>query len=372
VQVFEPHGDKLVRPPHWSPTNATARDNTLASSWIIYTACVWRIAVALLFQGALRPWRNAREQADYMKQTTYYMDTHLDWWVLFSMSPAMGDDRWFLSFIETNDEPRLTHVYPQCTRVCCAEELPGLTSLLFGSNLWCDMPRKKTHTSMQRTLEHLYLKIRNSICLMRGSDNITFKSMASYPAIQSLVMLVLRCGWLGNFPNAEGRPALPSRIRINATFAPRSAFFAHVTATQEEAHCKRIRDWVKEHPMLTSSMLREHFLYLVELTFVIDNILGQSRHWPMFKTTVRLGNTQLRRKVNEMIREQGRNVDWSILERRKEGKTSVGEVLKWHELEKDHNIKLFKDTDYGIMLKKMTQIEKKITFDSSGIRSPYR
>jgi hypothetical protein len=349
--------EALVRPPGWRPETAFARDDSMRPSWVFFSAALWRIAVAHLFERVIGV-HNAR----YVYMTQLFVDTHLDLLTLFTARATAGlaaDDRFFLEAAVT--ECRLTRVYPQGARVCCAEELPGLGPLLRSTNRFHDMPSKKQNTSKKDLIAQVYLKTDGHVGKMRSSDDIFPKAMAAYEGIQAVFMLALRCALLGNFPTCHGRPPLPARIRINACFVPLTALTP--TGREPAGRDAEARKWVSEHPMLTIALLREHYLYAMELDAPMDHVLGQLRNWHLFKAVSRLCTTQIRRAVSAMLlANEGRGrVDWEGLETREHGtqKTSKGEIVRWHEREKEFNTKLFKDVDYGIMLKKMTSVERK-------------
>lgn len=372
----ENENNRLGRPSYLTPENATRRDGSAKSTWILYTTCVWRIAVVLLLHHVLRPWaRNdhdpAHRQREYCYKTHQFMMTHDDFLTLYNtLGFEDHDDRWWLT--TTSDaEPRFSHVYPQSTRVCCAEELLDLTPLFLAVNQWCDMTGKKQNTSMLQMLIQLYLKTKGYVCMMRGNDNITVHAMKSYQAIHNHIVLVLRCALLGGFPKAEGRPPLHARIRINASFAPRSALLERVTPAMEEAHAQEIQAWVHSHPMLTLALMREHLLYAAEASVLFDRVFGLSRTWVQFKAVARMASGQFRRQVTAWLVEDPHHVCWDMLEKRSAlGTTSTGEVVKWHEKAKEQNTKLFKDTDFGIMLRKM-RVEKKTTFQVAELENQW-
>jgi hypothetical protein len=140
--------------------------------------------------------------------------------------------------------------------------------------------------------------------MMRGIAEIVEHAMETYPAIQDLITLVIRCGLLGTLgPRSEGRPSVIAMMRINATFAPLAALLERVTPEQEKAQGQRIRLWVRSHPMLTLSFIREHFIYVCESNGVFDDVFGMSRHWAMFKAVVRQTNVQVRRQVSAWLHE---------------------------------------------------------------------
>ncbi len=368
---------RLARPPGWTPETA------FTGTWIVYSTIMWRIAVAHLLVAALRPWKSEPNAPFHKRRFVYrahlYVSTHLDVLTCFDavVGRETGDggddddagcDRWFLRVPDDDDdnksggEARFAAVYPQATRVVCGEELPDLTPMFYGINQFHDLSGKKQRGSLFYTLAQIFIKTNPHVCQMRGANTITDAAMKQYPAVQHLISLVMRCSLLGNFEASDGRPSLYASIKINGAFAPASAFVprAAVNAAADAAHAVAIRQWVRGHPMLVLSLLREYTLYSTEASGVIDHVRGQTRKWLMFKAVVRFGNTQVRRAVNTMLVTTGR-VDWDVLERRENDTTSKGEVVKWHEKEKDHNTKLFKDSDLAIMLKKMTQIGKPLT-----------
>lgn len=344
----------LVRPPGWAPETPLAH--------VLFSAALWRIAVAHMFELVMSALPSAQAPPNYAYWSQLFADTHLDLLTLLSarvVGARPADDRFFLRAESAGGEAPLTRVYPQGTRVCCAEELPAIGVLLRDTNRFHDMPSKKQNNSQKHVMAQMYLKTDGHVGKMRSSDDIFPKAMKSYPGIHELFQLVLRAALLGNFPQCGGRPPLPARIRINACFAPSEALSGEPDTAEHRAEVQR---WVGTHPMLTIALLREHYLYAVEMDAPLDHVFGQSRNWHMFKAVARLCTTQLRRAVAAMLLADGGRgrVDWEGLESRQGGKkTSTGEIVRWHEREKEFYTKLFKDVDYAIMLKKMTAVERK-------------
>jgi len=379
------HNDKrLPRPPlpfgprHWC-------SHPEGQKWTLYLTCLWRCAVSMLLEHTLtEPW--AAHEPDphlrlrtYRQKMHYFRCTHLDFLsrcgARLEQKVDASNTYWLsLSSDATHKkEPEFTHVYPQCTRVCCAEELPSLVPLFYAVSQWHDMSSRKTNISMRLILAQLYLKTGAHVCMMRGSNDICTQAMAHYPAIQRLVTLVLRAGWLGTLGMDScgmGAPPLHALMRINASFAPRDALFPHPSPGAIQMHEEMIRTWSKAHPVLTLWFLREHFLYTCESSLVLDRIFGATRKWENFKAVVRMANTTFRRQVAAWLAEYGAGtVPWRILENRRNGaKSSTGEIVKWHAKAKEHNTKLFKGTEHELLLRKM-QVEKKEHFDVPAIRA---
>lgn len=364
------HGDGLVRPPDnvngWSMYNPLHCTN---GSWVLYTAIVFRCATAFMFDTYIRPCHTHENTVDkdigYSYKTMLFVDTHLDFLTRLSITSPMPDDRFFLQTRETL-EPRLTRLYPQMTRVCCFEELPSLSPLLFSMNQWRDPQNKRSNTSEHDTFIHLIRKTLPSVCMMRSANNIFREALRQWPNIHKLVTQAMRCFWLGNYPLARNRPPLAVRLKINAMFAPLSALLdATPSLDMEQQRAKEIQDWIYTHPVLAITILREYSMSAIEATWSIDMARAQSIRWGNFKQVVRMAHGVLRAALIQLVKKNG-TVDWSVLEKRTGG-SSKGEVMKWHEKQKLHNTKLHKDTDYGIMLKKLQHVDSQLTIDASAM-----
>jgi hypothetical protein len=376
LQILQRHGDNLARPPSqcWSIADPL-RKHQQQDSWIVYTACIFRIGVIMLLNDIVHPCRTLEQsiarEIEFNHIAHLFMDNHLDLLTRLQVEKdafengSIGTDRWFFQTPDDR-EPRLTRLYPQLTRACCFEEMIWMTPVLFSMNQWCDPPSKKGNTAQLDSLIHLLLKTLPHVCLIRGADNIFAKHMKQWPLIHALMVQIMRCFWLGNLPQAQGRPPLPVRIKINATFAPVSAIFEVASEELENAQAKRIQDWAHKHPVLMLSILREYNLAAIEASGSLDDIRSQSVRWINFKSVVRMCNGVMRKFVTSMVQKTG-NVDWNILEEREKG-SSKGEIMKWHEKQKLHNTKLYKDSDYGIMLKKMRNEDSKLEFDPTLVR----
>jgi hypothetical protein len=126
------HGDKLPRPP---------RDR----EHLLYTTCLWRIAVSVLLEAVLiEPWPRHEARPEWRLRTTrqqwhYYRCVHLDFLTVYAtrLKRALAvRDMYWLTPQGERGEPPLTHLYPQLCRIACAEELPDMAPLLHSTNQW--------------------------------------------------------------------------------------------------------------------------------------------------------------------------------------------------------------------------------------------
>jgi hypothetical protein len=362
------HGEILARPPPdsgWTPANPLYNKG----SWLLYTAVVFRCATAYMFDAYIRPCHahpnGVSRDLEFAEHTTFFADTHLDFLTRFSISPT-EDDRFYLR-ARGDMEPRLSRLYPQMTRVCCFQELPSLSPLLFGMNQWRDPQNKRANASERDTLIRSFRKTFPSVCQMRSANNIYKNAMVQWPNIHKLWVQLMRCFWLGNYPQARNRPPLGVRVKINATFAPVSAIFDQSSPELETSRAKEIQEWTRTHPVLMLAILREYSMSAIEATGSLDMARSRSVRWLRFKQVVRMSHGVLRSALTQMVKKTG-NIEWDVLEKRV-GDSSEGEVMKWHEKAKTHNIKLHKDTDFGIMLKKMKHVDSKLPIDTGEMRA---
>jgi len=412
---------RLRRPDAWSPRLPGARQGPNDRTWVIWTTCVWRVAVALLFSRVVQPWWaefSVEQHRAFDYNIHKFIVAHVDFFVLFealgAAAPDVGSDSWLMRMgTDGATEPRLSRVYPQCTRILCAEELPDETPLLHSTNPFFDMPSKKTHASQHIKLAHVILKVRGSNCETRGIESVFDKAMSTYPAIARYIIQTIRCVLSGSYPHATGRPDLPSLIRIAAALGPRTAFLDNVTPEIETAHLKQVRAWIHRHPLLTRNILREHYAYTTEASGIYDDLFAQTKNWILLKAVMRQCNTQIRRAVNVLLlnkppslvdtpqSDEGSDVrfyalgeapgstaddwntqeadsardgneshaplSWATLEYRP-GRTSFGEIQKWHELQKRFNSKLFKARELVLLARKMKPVERYVPIDMDAAR----
>lgn len=323
---------------------------------LVWRTVVYRIIVALLAQRVLRPWPVTATGELYARNTRYFIHTHLSY--LVEQHGALSrpgeascilDDDYWLELVPGQEEPRLTRAYPQSTNVCCFEELADLSASLFAVNDTYDMSGKKSPPSLLNALLHPEQKSFHGTCQRRGFDGILCNSMQNYPSVGALFMLIMRVVLLGNLPNASVPVTLAAAIRITATFS-------------EDLTQERMSAWIRAHPLISMALLREHRFALGEANGVVDERRSLYCGWQRFKALARQCGAQIRRFISYETAAHGIRApfDWSVLEQRV-GNTSVGEVLHWHEKQKEHNIKLRKDSDVGLLLKKMRPEEKRLT-----------
>lgn len=327
-----------------------------SGSLLVWRSVLFRVLAAMLLVRVLRPWPVTASGADEARYAHYFVQTHLHVLTLGFTALARGSplggrgtgDAWWLHFDERH-EARLAAAYPQATAVVCVEELPDMSPLLFAINDYYDMPGKKSPMSQLNALIHVIKKAQHSSCQRRGFDKIIAASMQNYRPVGTLLALILRVVLLGNVPGAIAPLPLAAMVRVHASFGL-------------DAVPARLLAWVEAHPMLVLALLREHHFYLCESNVLVDRMRALTVNWSRFKALARQFAGQVRRFVAFETARGGLfgRLDWSPLEQRV-AETSIGEVLSWHEKQKGHNVKLRKDTDVGLLIKKMRPEEKALT-----------
>lgn len=216
TRVFGRHIPQLPLPPLiWQEWFHKQQEQQ--PTWRLYATCLWRWSVSLLIEYTLAEvWLGETQNHEFRPDVRrrahhthmhYFRCAHLDFLTMAAMRLEHGLDASDAYWLQVPDgasydlanptknthlEPPLGYLYPQATRVSCAEELSQLSPLLHSTNQWCDVSNKKQNTSMRSILAQLYLKTGAHVCMMRGNDNITVHAMMTYPAIQAHMTLV-RC-----------------------------------------------------------------------------------------------------------------------------------------------------------------------------------
>ncbi len=322
-------------------------------SFVLWAVVMWRVAVANLVAHVLHPWAPHLQStcgARFIKETRYFVDTHLDWLTRAYTRQQFADAAWFAA-----DAVELRRFYPQANRVCCVEELPDWVCALLEANPWFDKGNKKAQASVFQAFLHVYLgKVWPQVCQRRQFSDIIQRHVEAYAGFRNLTRLVMRAVALGNLPGAVHVPPLMVRLRINAALG-----MGADALTTDAA----LVAWIAAHPMLTLFMLREYFLYTVECDGVLDGILCGSTKWPRFKTFVRSVNGHWRRELTRQTRADATvPVVWDALEHliyRPDGKPkdAKGVIMAFHDKAAKLNSKLKKDTWQGVMARKMTAVE---------------
>jgi hypothetical protein len=324
---------------------------------LLWRTVLWRTVVALLAQRVLRPYALAATGEECARNTRYFIHTHLAFLVtVYSALARPGarlcvlDDAYWLQppADKAGGEAPLVAAYPQATAVVCAEELPDMSPLLFSTNDTYDMPGKKSPMSQINAILQPEFKTLNGTCQRRGFDGIIHSSMLNYSSVGAVLALIMRVVLLGNLPNTAAPLPLAAAMRVHASFC-------------DAAVPARLLAWVRAHPLISMALLREHHFFVCESNGIVDERRSLFKSWQRFKALARQCGGQIRRFIAAETATRGLRApfDWSVLEQ-PVGNTSVGEVLHWHEKQKEHNVKLRKDSDVGLLLKKMRPEEKRL------------
>jgi hypothetical protein len=283
--------------------------------------------------------------------------THLD---LLTAGAAAGvvTDAWFLGTGEevlVAEGARLARFYPQATRVVCADELADGTTLFQTHNPWYDTDSSKSNMSLLHALVHAFIKLLNEVCQKRRFDAILLRGMDAYPAVARYIVLILHCVLLGTLPGARDPLPLAAAMRVTATFA----------TLARPAGYARLVTWIRAHPMLTMALLREYYMTLIEADGVLDTVRSQLLPWQRFKALARHANGECRRTL---VAAGDGPLDWAAMEhRRGRAGTSFGTIGFWHECLKEHFVKLRKGSEIELLLKKLKNVEAKLSFDAPSI-----
>lgn len=237
--------------PYWQnvpwPAGLTAAREEAASQShrsLLWLACVWRIHVGRVIETLLKPWDRAvvaptvsggsaslsdddREWVVY--RLRLFSDTHLD------LLTVMVRDRCYddAELVRTG---RLFDAYPNCHRVCCAEELPCFIGYTFdnfktGSNL-------KERCTLRDRIGHIVTnKAMPNICKVRNIHRILKRYFKSDKVICDLLKCIVKTVLLANVPYAVSSPDLMARIKINLSFSDEVA--DRPLTEEEKAHNRR-------------------------------------------------------------------------------------------------------------------------------------
>lgn len=370
-----------------------------AASYNVWTIVMWRLHISRLLETVLAPWDDWRQEEWVRYELQLYRDSHLDLLTEMSASGQFEDSL----LLESG---RLADFYPNCHRICCAEELPAFHGYSFdnfktGANL-------KERCSLRDKIGHIFInKPMNNICKVRNLDRIIRRYGRSDPIIIDLVRLVVKCVMLGNLPHTRGSLNLIARIRVNHSFretAPPEKKVGEVHPTPSSpakpkkkkakkrkrpaAHSdddgddgedgedededdgdeegEGERNWLgftrRRHTIL--AMLREFLFYKAESSGCFDEVLSWNNKWHQYKCIARLGNGKLREELSRQCALSGTApIDWSQIEwihKKDEYDIKTGIIMQVHILLLRTAQKVKKDSFENIIMKKMTSIEETI------------
>lgn len=384
----------------------------------IWFVCVWRIHVARMIEQYLKPWRSADEEQKewFVYRTRLFRHTHLDILTEMIYKNVFDDEKLVSSKI-------LYERYPNCHRVCCAEELPCLVGYTFdnyktGSNL-------KERCTLEARIGHIVTnKPMPNICKVRNVHKIIRRYGNSDKVIFDLIRHIKHCVLLGNIPNAKGSVDIAAAIRITYsmreevanTVVPKETTAAEVEKKKAKKAKKKAKkkekkkdkkgdddddedddddflddDDEKDETLLTRNLykarhtqlceLKEFLFYTAETSGCFDRILSRNNKWCQHKEIVRAGMGRYRDDISLQCKNLAYDqpIDWTRIEyiyKKDDYDIKTGIIMNVHTLLLKTTEKVKKDSLENILMKKMTSIEEVIKFgdehkEKDSERHPY-
>ena len=184
--------------------------NEQGQTSIIWFTILWRLHVTRVIELIIQPWKGVEQEEWVRYQLHLFRSSHLD--ILSEMVK---------NHIYTDNELIKTRIiydkYPNCHRICCAEELPCIERYSYANfNTGSELKERCTLDDM---ISHVFVyKETNSICKIRNFHLILMRYAKKHPVILEFTKYITKCVILGNIPKAKGFMSLMALIRVNLSF----------------------------------------------------------------------------------------------------------------------------------------------------------
>lgn len=214
------------------------------------TTMYWRLVKAHRLQDALNDLAN-RCVSNTVLSTSYkvhlvrfaeynaqlFIDTHVRMFAIAESMRVWRDMQWFKDsqsgrVTDSHASALIIRHYPDCRYVLpCESEMPDLTPIVGLGNLRYEVNSKPPQPHVRQALLHIFsCKLMNHGWQLRNLPDILLRYMNGYmhrksktfvrgfPSIKEIVVLILRCGLLGNWVSSRTRLAFSKRVEIEFSF----------------------------------------------------------------------------------------------------------------------------------------------------------
>lgn len=173
--------------------------------------------------------------AEYNAQL--FIDTHVRMFAVADAMRTWTDAQWMRDSVtgkptDAQASALIVRNYPDCRFVLpCESEMPDLTPIVGLGNLRYEVNSKPPQPTVRQALLHIFsCKLMNHGWQLRNLPDILLRYMNGYmhrksktfvrgfPSIKEIVVLVIRCGLLGNWVEARTRLAFAMRVESEFTF----------------------------------------------------------------------------------------------------------------------------------------------------------
>jgi hypothetical protein len=133
--------------------------------------------------------------------------------------------------VDVGSHSPIVRFYPDCRSVLPSEtELPDLALAIGEANLTTDVNVKPSNPTQEQALLHFLCKFAPNRCQIRNFIEIVMRYMhgrepkegkppfLGFPSLKEYILLVIRCGLLGNYRFATERPDFAGRVEIEYAF----------------------------------------------------------------------------------------------------------------------------------------------------------
>lgn len=363
------------------PTGAPLHTDLLRRHYQLYTTVLWRLVKAHRLQSVLLEMVQTADRTvfhvPYARHTLklvehrvqLFIDTHLDLYAWALGDGVWTDADWYvgpgghqLALRENGDayaqtgllpdhmdadrESPIVRFFPHCRAVHpCEDELPEITTTIPHGNITHDLNVKPSHpTLLQAWLHFVACKLFPHRCLTRNNATIILRYVkgskpkdgkppfVGYSSLKEFILLVLRCGLLGNWKFAGTRASFAERITIEYTFLPvlvpmstgesfdPSAFPANPTEDlmelfQEPAACTHptrvsyrrwlehsdtdsFTRWIENNSDLTFYLFKEYYAHMFNTLPALDVVMARYTTWGYYKNLMFAAMDQIRQHIN--------------------------------------------------------------------------
>ena len=410
--------------------------DAMHATYQLYTTVLWRLVKLHRFQAALvyamrhasRNQYETRYHYDSLKLIEYrvqlVIDTHLSIYAYACGDNCWSDAEWLRGPVPLQNErdgsgdlpdvgrhSPILRFYPHCRHVhACESELPDASSVIGLGNLRYDINVKPALPTQRQAFIHMFAcKVMTHRCAIRNFKKILLRyingcktqpkrpEFQGYRAIKEYVLLLVRCGLLGNWKMCDVRATFARRIEIEYAFLDLVVPLPtgeHLTVDEIERHGRldemdgltgehptrityrsadlnmwaqsdSITRWITKNYKLCFYIFKEAYVHAFEKRSAIDIVMHRNMRWGRYKHLMRACMDRVRYTYNtnggsampaSVHREWLEPLDASParIHRYRQLCTHVESVIStFHELGKRCFIKLYKGAFQRVLLKHM-------------------
>lgn len=364
-----------------NPTGKPVRLDVLRRHYQLYTTVLWRLVKAHRLQSVLLEMVQAAERTIFHvpyarhrlklveHRVQLFIDTHLDIYAWALGDGVWTDADWFVGpggrelalrengaaytetgllpdHVDADRESPIVRFFPHCRAVHpCEDELPEITTTIPHGNITHDLNVKPSNpTLLQAWLHFVACKLFPHRCLTRNNASIILRYVkgrkpkdgkppfVGYSSLKEFILLVLRCGLLGNWKFAGTRANFAERIAIEYPFMPilvpastgeRFDLAALPSNPNEDlmelfmephmgSHPTRISyrrwleysdtdsftNWIENNSDLTFYLFKEYYAHMFNTLPALDVVMARYTTWGYYKNLMFASMDQIRRHIN--------------------------------------------------------------------------